>query len=354
MSAIQLCNAVKKQVEDVDYFILKVKGYYAQLKIGGQCERDQKDCEQQMALSERRICTQLIFILRVCIHLANTCLPLGQCMDNFLKLVTQYYICLGNLARHLITRQKFMGFSLKYTKFDQLVQSVGKKLPLRIYAIIRYIEESIDDETTTPSGALKKSTKNAKNDKAKVMRDTKFIPKLILRIEHFNKYVISLSKKTEHDLAKCLHMGTVRDFRIKTADLRQVLEKTLQDSEDINIDSDDEDDDNHLEEDIVDDDIDIVEHTETTESESTSSANPKSLSGETTSTGSTIRDLETTTSEARNVLKNLDAINKKANKRKNKEMNDGEENATTTKKKKSATSTTETARRSKRKATTDN
>lgn len=68
------------------------------------------------------------------------------------------------------------------------------------------------------------------------MRDTKYIPKLILRIENFNKFVNCLSKKTKHDLSKLLHVGTVQDFRIKTNELRQVIDKTFHDSEQMEVD----------------------------------------------------------------------------------------------------------------------
>lgn len=304
------------------------------MKIGGQSENDLKECEQRMLQTERRICSQLIFISRVCIHLANACLPLGPCMDNFLKLVTHYYICLANLARHFVNRQKLIGFSLRHTKFDQLVQTVGKKLPMRIYAIVSYIEDNIDGETTET--ANKKSTKNPKNEKAKVMRDTKFIPKLIWRIENFNKYVIWLSKKTEHDLAKFLHIGTVRDFRIKTNDLRKAIEETLVDSENISIGSDDENGDQS--EEGADEDIDIIEEVESnpTPTDNTSGSIPS---------GSTIKDIDCTTSSAANVLKNLATINKKVSKRK--VVKDDEKDDSNNKKKKS-TRATETTRRSKR------
>lgn len=41
-----------------------------------------------------------------------------------------------------------------------------------------------------------------KQEPDKVIRETKFLPKLVLRIETFNKYVIYLGKKTKFDLAR--------------------------------------------------------------------------------------------------------------------------------------------------------
>lgn len=224
---------------------MKVKSYCIQIKTGGQNEEDRKHCENRMITIERRICTELIFISRTCIHLANALLPLGSCMEDFTKLLSQLYVCLANLTKHFINHQKITPISYKSTKFDQLVDQIGKRLPLKVYAMISYIEDNIfenendnDNETTKTS-----NRKDARNQKARVMRETKNIPKLILRIENFNKFVISLSKKTEHDLNKCLHMGTVRDFRIKTGALREAIEKLQKIDASENEDSSDEDED---------------------------------------------------------------------------------------------------------------
>lgn len=308
---------MRKQIEDIEYFIQKVKSYYAQMKTGGQNEDDRKSCENRMVTTERRICTQLIFMSRVCIHLGNTALPLGPCMDNFTKLLAQFYVCLANLTKHFINRQKCMPVSYKSTKFDQLVHTIGKRLPLKVYAMISYIEDNIfeeknedgDDEVTTK----RVNKKGAKSNKTKVMRDTKNIPKLILRIENFNKFVISLSKKTEHDLSKLLHIGTVRDFRIKTGPLREAIDKMRE-----NEPSDEE----SSNEDEADSDVDIDEGTDATpvtESASiTSSTN-------TVSTGSIINEVQHNTSLRTSVMKNLNAINKRAGKRKKQDTENVEE-----------------------------
>lgn len=106
----------------------------------------------------------------------------------------------------------------------------GRPLAARIYDLIEYIEENI----------FKDSSRRKKNDpladKARVLRETKLIPKLIFRIECYNKFIILLGKKTKKDLSEYLHIGTVRDFRIKTSVLRDVLNKSIADSNDTEID----------------------------------------------------------------------------------------------------------------------
>ena len=103
---------------------------------------------------------------------------------------------------------------------------MGKPLPSNIYALITYIESNILEESS-------KKKMNPQLEKAKVLRETKFIPKIILCIENFNKHVILLAKKTNDRLANFLHFGTVRDFRIKTSDLKAAIDRTLSHSSQI-------------------------------------------------------------------------------------------------------------------------
>ena len=103
---------------------------------------------------------------------------------------------------------------------------MGKPLPSNIYALITYIESNILEESS-------KKKLNPQLEKAKVLRETKFIPKIVLCIENFNKHVILLAKKTNDRLANFLHFGTVRDFRIKTSDLKAVIDRTLSHSSQI-------------------------------------------------------------------------------------------------------------------------
>lgn len=114
------------------------------------------------------------------------------------------------------------------SRFEKLIRTVGKTLPLSIYTLIPFIEGNIlHDDQPAPN----RRRRNPKTDKAQVNRHTRFIPKLIKSIEDFNKFIISLGKKTKHDLSKLLHIGTVRDFRIKTDELRNLIDQTLRESE---------------------------------------------------------------------------------------------------------------------------
>lgn len=286
------------------------------MKVGGQNEEDRKKCHDRMVTTERRICTQLTFISRVCIHLANGMQPVGSCTDNFTRLLIQLYVCLSNLTKHLIIRHKIEPITYKSTRFDQLVQTIGKALPLKIHAMIGYMEENVFDENEAENNEeAPKRLKNAQNNKAKFMKYIyKNIPKLIKNIENFNKFVIALSKKTEHDLNKLLHIGTQRDFRIKTHALREAIEKSREN------DSDDNEDEEAEEEETID-----SEDEDITEAEATSVTGTESVTSNTGSTGSMINEVHHDTSLRTSVMKNLTTINKRATKRKNRDTENADE-----------------------------
>lgn len=137
-----------------------------------------------------------------------------------------------------------------------MLRVVGKPLPSNIYALITYIESNILEDK-----AKKKS--NPQADKAKVLRETKFIPKIILCIENFNKHVIMLAKKTHDRLANFLHFGTVRDFRIKTSDLKAAIDRTLSHSSQIqSVESGDEDNADNESNEVEDDEETILRELE--------------------------------------------------------------------------------------------
>lgn len=95
-----------------------------------------------------------------------------------------------------------------------------------MYGLISYIENNILNDTPDDT------KNNGQGNKAKIMRETKHIPKLIFCIEKFNNSIILLDKKSKSQvLSSRLHLGTVRDFRFKTDDLRKAVDQTLQEDE---------------------------------------------------------------------------------------------------------------------------
>lgn len=98
-----------------------------------------------------------------------------------------------------------------------------------MYLLILFIEENQNqaDNEEIPASTTsqpKKRKVDSANLKSKVLRDTRFIPKLVYSIELFGKLVIQLGNKTKTDLKKYMKQGASRDFRIKAPALKTALE----------------------------------------------------------------------------------------------------------------------------------
>ncbi|XP_037050583.1 Fanconi anemia group I protein isoform X1 [Bradysia coprophila] len=271
-----LCTCLRQQIEFVEYFTTKAKSLLAKLKITGQCP----SVIQSMRSLERKICCQLIHICNAATHLANSAIPMGMCIDQVKRLLIQLYVCLTNITKYLILRHAMVPVDCHSVLFDQLIRAGGRSLSHKVYCMISYVEE--------------------KQLPDKVLRETKFLPKLVLRIETFNKYVIYLGKKTKSDLASYLHIGRVRYFKIK--DLQDVLDQTMENGIEVsesNLDEQEED-------------VDLLSDAEAT---SVDDGNSSQISSTTASSNLT-KDSDVGLTKAK-ILRNMERINKKA-KRSNK------------------------------------
>ncbi|XP_041787409.1 Fanconi anemia group I protein-like [Anopheles merus] len=218
-----LCAIFRQQLEEIEHLILRTNSLMIRLKVFGLDDTD--ETSQLLKSIERSICSQLVHILGSLTHLCNANLPLGATMDALIKLLLLVYGCLANLSKHFLARHAIVPIAYDVTKFNLVVKS-SKPLASKIYDLIPFVEENIigQDEGDEPVNSAK-----AKSNRDKVLRQTKLIPKLVFRIETFNKIVMQLSKKTKKDLTYLLHMGTVRDFRIKTSALVEAIQRTVTD-----------------------------------------------------------------------------------------------------------------------------
>ncbi|XP_055381041.1 uncharacterized protein LOC129611763 [Condylostylus longicornis] len=234
---IYLLQSLQQQLEFIDFFIFKIKSSFCNLKFVS--EDDQEICGINLKTMERSVCTQFIHITNCLVQMTNIDTPLGECMNNLVRVLIQFYVSLNNLTKHLMLQHSRLAVSFQNIKYDQVVRLAGKPLASRIYALIINIDEKI-----LYSLDEKKNKKNPTADGAKVLRETKHLPKLILRMETFNKYVMFLSKKTGNDITHFLHIGTVRDFRIQTKNLKDAIHESLDHSSQIEDLLDDQNDNN--------------------------------------------------------------------------------------------------------------
>ncbi|XP_039486307.1 Fanconi anemia group I protein [Drosophila santomea] len=247
-----LYAAVQKQLNDVDYFVNKANNLNFNCQVVP--EMDHIYWRGSLDSMDRSICTQIIHISRTLLVLTNVCIPLGSLMDGLMKLLIQHYTCLKNLTKHYISSytSETSIENIRGTKFELLLRGVGKQLPANIYELITYIEANTLDE----EAQLHTKKRKVQAERAKVLRETRLIPKVIMVIEDFNKHIILLSKKTKskNRLTDYLHLGTMRDFDIKSTDLRAAIERSISDgrnisTEDSNGEDQDQDENENVEED---------------------------------------------------------------------------------------------------------
>lgn len=73
-------------------------------------------------------------------------------------------------------------------------------------------------QTTDPSQTVSSA-------QAKLVPETKAIPNLIFSIEQYEKFLITLSKKSKVNLMQYMKLSTSRDFRINAATLDAALQE---------------------------------------------------------------------------------------------------------------------------------
>ena len=95
-----LYESLRKQIEDVDYLIVKANNLGYKYRIVAEEDRDY--CLGSLKSLERSICSQLVHISNTLRNLTNVCLPLGSSMDGLMKLLIQHFTCLKNLAKHFL------------------------------------------------------------------------------------------------------------------------------------------------------------------------------------------------------------------------------------------------------------
>lgn len=98
---LYLYESLRKQLEDVEYFIVKANNLSYKYRIVAEDERDY--CFGCLKSLERSICSQLVHISNTLKNLTNVCLPLGHYMDGLMKLLMQHFVCLKNLAKHFLS-----------------------------------------------------------------------------------------------------------------------------------------------------------------------------------------------------------------------------------------------------------
>ena len=97
---------------------------------------------------ETGICRSLAYFVNATTELVQTELALGPGIESLIKLLTKFYTTAGQLSKYFYLRCKTMRESIKSSRFDTLLDRVGRDLTKNIYEFINQIQQLETDEST--------------------------------------------------------------------------------------------------------------------------------------------------------------------------------------------------------------
>uniref|UniRef100_A0A3Q1CR83 FA complementation group I n=1 Tax=Amphiprion ocellaris TaxID=80972 RepID=A0A3Q1CR83_AMPOC len=217
---LELCQDIHSQLGDIDQ-VHKNNCY--QLLVLSQVDRvlDEVDwliarkkseatqtAGQQDAV-EKAVTVQLGTLLTALNELVQTALLPGTCTITLLRELSRTYTILTTLVKYYIQVCTSQHGALP-TRFEKLVKLSGTHLTPQCYSFITYAQVRL--------GSNFKQT-------CIVKTCTKAIPNLIFSIEQYEKYLITLTKKSKVNLMQYMKLSTSRDFRINAATLDAALQE---------------------------------------------------------------------------------------------------------------------------------
>uniref|UniRef100_A0A7N6C156 FA complementation group I n=1 Tax=Anabas testudineus TaxID=64144 RepID=A0A7N6C156_ANATE len=204
-------SQVDRVLDEVDWLIARKKSHTAAAKS----TTDQQDpIEKAMTL-------QLGTLLTALNELIQTALLPGTCTITLLRELSRTYTILTTLVKYYIQVCTSQHRALP-ARFEKLVKLSGSHLTPQCYSFITYAQSG---EFSGGGADDKKKKKRNEVNTAKLLRETKAIPNLIFSIEQYEKYLITLSKKSKVNLMQYMKLSTSRDFRINAATLDAALQE---------------------------------------------------------------------------------------------------------------------------------
>ncbi|XP_030586920.1 Fanconi anemia group I protein [Archocentrus centrarchus] len=220
-AALLVLSQVDRVLDEVDWLIARKKSQTASDKLG--CGEATQTAGQQDPV-EKAVTLQLGTLLTALSELVQTALLPGTFTVTLLRELTRTYTILTTLVKYYIQVCASQHSSLP-ARFEKLVKLSGSHLTPQCYAFITYAQSG--DFSGGGADDKKKKRRNDVNTtaSAKLLRETKAIPNLIFSIEQYEKYLITLSKKSKVNLMQYMKLSTSRDFRINAATLDAALQE---------------------------------------------------------------------------------------------------------------------------------
>merc|ERR1719244_2392894 len=149
---------------------------------------------------------------------------------------------MGSLTKYFTLRTKQGKAVVSQAKFDKLALMINGQLTKHVYNLITWLEskQKERDQQAAAARAAKHKTVDPSVARAKVLRESRYIPNLILKIEMLEKDLIKLGKRVGQNLSEGNKLSVSRDFRIKFSE--EMMSKLREEEEEENESDDDSDD----------------------------------------------------------------------------------------------------------------
>ncbi|XP_005802303.1 Fanconi anemia group I protein [Xiphophorus maculatus] len=218
-AALLVLTQVDRVLDEVDWLIARKKSQTASEKSGS---ADASQTAGQQDPVEKAVTLQLGTLLTALNELVQAALLPGNCTITLLRELSRTYTTLTTLVKYYIQVCASQHGSLP-NRFEKLVKLSGSHLTPQCYSFITYAQSG----ESNPGDDKKKKKRTEVNAaaSAKLLRETTAIPNLIFSIEQYEKYLITLSKKSKVNLMQYMKLSTSRDFRINAATLDAALQE---------------------------------------------------------------------------------------------------------------------------------
>ncbi|KAK5867624.1 hypothetical protein PBY51_012095 [Eleginops maclovinus] len=214
-------SQVDRVLDEVDWLIAKKKSQAA--SDTSVCEGATQTAGQQNPI-EKAMTLQLGTLLTALNELVQTALLPGASTVTLLRELSRTYTTLTTLVKYYIQVCASQPGALP-ARLEKLVKLSGSHLTPQCYSFITYAQSG--EMSVGGADDKKKKKRNEVNTaaSAKLLRETKAIPNVIFSIEQYEKFLITLSKKSKVNLMQYMKLSTSRDFRINAASLDAVLQE---------------------------------------------------------------------------------------------------------------------------------
>ncbi|KAM3609806.1 uncharacterized protein V6R79_020568 [Siganus canaliculatus] len=218
-ATLLILSQIDRVLDEVDWLIARKKSQTGSDKSSS---GEASQTVSQDDPIEKAVTQQLRTLLNALSEVVQTALLPGPCTVALLRELTRTYNILTTLVKYYIQVCASHPGILP-ARFEKLVKLSGSHLTPQCYNFITQSGEYSGGDSDDKKKKKRKDVNTAAS--AKVLRETKAIPNLIFSIEQYEKYLITLSKKSKVNLMQYMKLSTSRDFRINAATLEAALQE---------------------------------------------------------------------------------------------------------------------------------